>query len=54
MRVILLICAVNEMETGGDEEGEAREESTEVRDDVFTKDYIFTAFTSNYYNNLYS
>lgn len=29
----MLICAVSEMEAGGDEEGEAREESKEVRED---------------------
>lgn len=52
--VILLICAVNEMEAGGDEEGEARKESKEVREDACMEEYIFTTFTSNYYNILYS
>lgn len=30
---MLLVCAVKEMEAGGEEEGEAREDSTEVRDE---------------------
>lgn len=34
----MLIYAVSEMEAGGDEEGEAREESSEVREDACIKE----------------
>lgn len=34
----MFICAVSEMEAGGDEEGEAREESKEVREDACIKE----------------
>lgn len=42
----MFICAVSEMEAGGDEEGEAREESKEVREDACIKELTISLMPS--------